>query len=350
MGKQFSNNICNKYTHWIEWTPKCLATSSPFIFPILIITFLYFLGFFISYYNNFYILYISSRSIYICLFGIFYAFTFGKIHGKYFKKLIPKLRPLLDTSDIEFNEFIDKWLSILCDNKKHIIYSIIITVTATVFGNIFWKDALTNKYLRFMWFMEAEWYQSPLFPKLLILNIFGIFVFFLMTSGVRSFFIFIGLSRELTKYKISVSPKLASFFFKKLNDFNLVTFFHWSIGITLVIISFYQFKNINFVSVMIAIFLTISGSIMIIIPKLYYQKMIANKRESLINQLLIFDMKNIEGSFSSLKEFKNFSILNKASDEVYYSNLRTSDFSNILKFIGFFLPIITIILRIMKII
>lgn len=347
MGKKFAN----KHTVWIEWTPNFLSTYPPFVFPLLIIAFLYLFGFCVSYYNNFHVLYITSRSIYICLFGIFYAFTFGKIHVNNFRKLILRLRILVDISDHEFDEFIDKWFSILCDYKKYLISSLVVIITCTVFGNYFWQDALINKYFKFMWFMEIGWYQSPIFPRLLILDIFGIFVFSLMASGVRFFLIYIIFIKEFSKYQISVSPKIANLFIKKIDDLNLVTFFHWSIGISLVIISFFQFKNINFISIMITTFLTISGSIPIIISKNYFRKMISNKKESLIDQLLIFSTKNIKSNFPSIKELEDFSILNKVSEEIYHSNVRTYDFPNILKFIGSLLmPIISFILSIAEII
>ncbi len=346
MGRERTNSNMEKYTLWLEWTPKPLSSLPNWIMPSLLTIFLFSIGLLVATIWKFYLLYITSTSIYIGLFGIFYAFTFGRMQSPSIKNAFWKTKSIFGKPDTKFLELLDKWLPRLYNNGLYLISSAVVIVSASVFSSVFWPDALSNRFLRFMWFMEKGWYQSPLFPKLLILNLFGVFVFSLITTGARAFFLYIGFVREFCKLRIVVSPKLASIRFRSLSNSFLLNFFHWSVCVSLVIISFSQFLNINIVSIGIVILLTLTGALGFIIPQYCFQKNLKDKQEKLIDGLIKLYPVAKNNNSTDLDQFKLLHSLDRILDHIYTAKLKTHDFAAILKLTGTFLiPIVTVLLR-----
>lgn len=345
--KERNNLNIDKYRVWWEWSPKPLSSLPDWIIPLLLTIFLFSIGLLIAIIWKFYRLYITSISIYIALFGIFYASTFARLQSSSLRNIFLKIRPIFGKSTGEYLKFLDKWLSRLCNNKLNLISSSIVIISASTFGNIFWSNALSNRFLRFMWFIEKGWYQSPLFPKLLILNLFGVFVFSLITTGVRVFFFYIPFMRELGNLKIVVSPTLASIRFRALSNSNLLNFFHWSICVCLIVISFSQFRNINIISIGIVILLTSIGALAFIVPQHYFNKNIRSEKERLINHLLQIYRATIKNSSSiKLNQLIRLYLLDTLAQEIHAARVGTYDFSSLFKLIGTFLiPISTAVLR-----
>lgn len=346
LGREISNLNIDKYRIWWEWAPRSLSSLPDWIISLLLTIFLFSIGLLVAIIWKFYLLYINSVSVYIGLFGIFYAFTFARIQSSSLKNVFLKIRPIFGASSEEYLKLLDKWFSRLCNNKLNFILSSIVIISAFGFGNIFWSNALSNKFLRFMWFMEKGWYQTPLFPKLLILDLLGVFVFSLIATGARIFFLYIPFTREFSKLKIVVSPRLASIRFRNLSNFNLLNFFHWSICVCLIIISFSQFLNINIISVGIVILLTSIGALAFIVPQYCFNKNIRSEKERLINQLTQIYRTSINSSSANLNQLELLYLLDRISEEIYTTKVGIYDFSSILKLTGTFLiPIVTALLR-----
>jgi hypothetical protein len=273
-----SSNIIDekKYDIWINK----LYNKIPLSYQIISLFFgltIFVLGIIISYFNNFYTLYISSTPVYLGLAGIILVSASMEWGAKNYVRVLNQVRPYFNVSDEEYLETTEKWLKLISNDKLILSLSsfFIILTYLIVFIVYHYKISMLMVF-------PNEWYLPPTFYKILIIDIFGTVIILLLVTSGASLIINTLLMNDLGKKPVFFYPNLTQKL-KPLSDFNLIAAITWFIGNALIIRLFYS--KFNVITLPIELILLTIGLLTFFVPQISLHGTLRKSREKVLHSI-----------------------------------------------------------------
>lgn len=273
----------NRYKYWTSYILEHLSLLSVWTGPFIFVTLLFLAGFFITMGVDFHYQYVTTFAIYVCLFGILYAFIVAVWMPQLYIDKLVKVGSLFSISNKKYYSLLDKWLSRQCNNKISLGWAFIGASVTSLIANLFGPHAYSHSWLRFLRFLPLEWYRDSYLTKLLSGEILWFFVVALIITGSRALVLNIFLMKELSALKVALSPKLTEIGYKSLANVNLLIFSNWCVGAALFIVAAYKIPNI--IAIIMTILLSLIGLLTFCIPQYYLYRNLRNVKEQLINMI-----------------------------------------------------------------
>lgn len=288
---------------WLSWyynlpifpnlSPFSRATVLALIFGAVVFS----IGLLVASLGGFPRLYLSpsaSSPIYLGILGIsYFVFAFYWLLPRYAKRIFD-VQPFLDISPDQFGALVDEWANRVCDNRSNLILSAASVLAFVLVGDYLWTrpnlEGLLQQYpiLNFIAFMPSpKWYQVPIWPKLLILDLIGVFVVPDMALSARVVFLQFELISRISQFSLRSIYlfRSALFRFREVASFSRTLAMNYSVGIWLGIIVVSP-RARSPVTVGIIILLSACALAITLIPHLLLSRMLSRTKRLLLKHLL----------------------------------------------------------------
>lgn len=235
----------------------------------------------------------SSWPVLLGIFGIsYFTYVALTLPSGYVQEL-RSLGPLLSTTPEEYRGLLVRYAHHFRDNRRNAAWAFVLVAFFLAAGNCLWLhpnlDELISRMptLGFVKFMpDPRWYEPPIYPKLLILDIMGLVIVSDVAVSLRAVLLHCLLIREIA------SSDLASAFclrpavvrFQRLTVFSFQLSLHYSVGVWLFVLV--AVNAFTLVSLLIISILALGAVALTLIPYWFLSRRIVFTRTRLTDQLL----------------------------------------------------------------
>jgi len=331
------------YKSWIDLLYKKAPTRFYWT-STLVVSGLYVIGYILALFGNHEEVFLRSKIVYLCLFGIWWV-SLSLVWGK--DKFLCAMKEACECyfenmDDLKF--FFRKHVSIVFDNRVLLISSFVMICYAYYQIIFTWWLNLSpfNKILPFPLILEEEWLEHINVYSLITIFLYsGIAVLLLITSGLQILFNVLAIIR-LSARKLTMLPQFSVIKLRKIVVFNINAALAWFVGVFIVEMAI--FKKYTPASVALIGLIVMGGLMTSLVPQIFLSLSIRKAKNKImldiINALPINVKTSVVEGYEKSTISNGIRLLLDTLKEVKRTRTLIFDFGTVSRFSSLLLPII----------
>jgi hypothetical protein len=315
----------------------------------LVVSGLYGIGYIFALLGNYEEVFVRSKIVYLCLFGIWWvssSLVWGK--DKFLCAMKEACECYFEYMD-DLKQFFRKRVSIVFDNRVLLISSFVMICYAYYQIIFTWWLNISpfNKILPFPLILEDEWLEHINVYSLITMFLYsGIAVLLLITSGLQILFNVVAIIR-LSARKLAMLPQFSVIKLRKIVIFNINAALAWFVGAFIVEMAI--FKKYTPASVALISLIVVGGLMTSLLPHVFISVSIRKTKNKIMLDIINALPINIKTSVIEGYEKSTISegtrLLLDTLKEVRHTKTLIIDFGTVSRFSSFLLPIIGPIIK-----